>query len=309
MMKAVIAMLLVAAVSRGVSTIEKQIGAGDYRAALAALQATPVSERDARWHLLASKVWDGIQDPAKAVAEAQEAINLDPRNEASRLQLAQVFLTHNTPQPAAEILSDALPLFPNSTMIRLGLGIALNQLQRYDEAIRVLTDCLRLKPDFGPAFEALGSAYLDSLDFAKLLKEAGAYTRRNPGDYRGHYYEAAARDKLAMKGAETESLLRRSLALNPGFVAATALLGKVLLDSGRTAEAAGALEEAIRLGPNYKPAHLYLGIAYRKLGRMQDAKRESAELSRLNEEQNRVPPHLRYHRGSQSAAPKTPDQK
>ncbi|MGH9663247.1 MAG: hypothetical protein ACRD9L_02345, partial [Bryobacteraceae bacterium] len=80
MVRVVTALLAIAAVSRGVSTIEQQIAAGEFRAALAALQATPGPERNARWHLLASRAWDGIDDPAKAVEEAQAAINLDPRS-------------------------------------------------------------------------------------------------------------------------------------------------------------------------------------------------------------------------------------
>ncbi|MGH9666322.1 MAG: tetratricopeptide repeat protein, partial [Bryobacteraceae bacterium] len=253
--------------------------------------------------------WDGIDDPAKAVAEAQAAINLDPRSEASRLQLAQVFLTRNTPQPAVEILSQALPLFPESTLIRLGLGIALNGVERYDEAVRVLTDCLRRKPDFGPAFEALGNAYLGLADYARLRTTAMAYVRRNPDDYRGYYYQAAASDKLAMDAAGTEALLRRSVSLNPRFAGSTALLGKELIDEGRTMEAANALDQAIRMRPNDKLAHLYLGIAYRKLGRQEDARRESAELSRLNDEENRAAPKLRYHRGKAPDTLKTRDQK
>lgn len=309
MIGAVTALLALAAASQSASLIEQQIAAGEYRAALTSLQATPEPERNARWHLLASRAWDGANDPAKAVAEAQEAIRLDPRAEAPRVQLAQVFLTRNTPQPAAEILSDALPLFPNSTLIRLGLGIALNELQRYGEAVRVLTECLQLKPDFGPAFEALGNSYLDSLKFEELRKRAALYAQRNPEDFRGYYYEAAARDKLAMNAAQTESLLHRSLALNPSFVPASALLGKVLLDEGRTLEAVKALEHAISLRANYKPAHLYLGIAYRKLGRAEDARRESQVLSKLNNEQNRRVPGLRYHRGTHPAPAQPADQK
>ena len=100
--------------------------------------------------LLASKAEDGLNDAAKAVDEAQQAIDLDPHSEPARLQLAQIFLTRNTPEAAYEIFSEALPLFPDSALIRLGAGLALNQMRRYGDAIPILKDCLKLNPDLGP---------------------------------------------------------------------------------------------------------------------------------------------------------------
>jgi tetratricopeptide (TPR) repeat protein len=302
------ALLLFAAVPGGFDSVEKQLAAGDYRAALSALDLSAPGDRGAQWHLLASKCYDGLDNPAKAVQEVQQAIDLDPRAEQARLQLAQIFLTRNTPGAAYEILSEALPLFPQSPLIRLGLGLALNGLQRYDEAIEVLKDCLRLRPDLGLAFDGLGNAYLDSGDPEDLLREAAQYAQRNPRDFRGYYYAAAARQELGENVGETEALVRRSLELNPQFAASQLLLGRLLLDGGRNQEAADALEYAVRLRPKYAAAHLYLATAYRRLGRPEEARRQSAEVSKINEENGPVP-HLVYHRGSHPANPADPTQK
>jgi tetratricopeptide (TPR) repeat protein len=309
MVTALTAFVLLAAAPGAFGPVEKQIAAGDYRAALTALEMSAPDDRRAQWHLLASQCHDGLNDPASAVREAQEAIDLDPRNEPARIQLAQIFLTRNTPEAAYEILSEALPLFPQSALIRLGLGLALNGLQRYEEAIRVLRDSLRLKPDLGLAFDGLGNAYIDSTDFEGLLQEAEEYVRRNPADFRGHYYQATARRELGKSAEETEALVRRSLELNPRFAAAQVLLGRLLLDSDRTDEAARVLEQAVRLRPNYAPAHLYLATAYRRLGRTDLAREQSEEVSKINNQQNEPIPHLLYHRGNRSANPSSSDQK
>ena len=286
-----------------VPAIEKQLAAGDYRAALASLEAIPKEQRGARWSLLASKAYDGLNDPARAVEQAQRAIGLDPRSDGARLQLAQIFLSRNTPQPAYEILHEAAPLFPRSALIRFGLGLALNGLQRYADAIPVLQECLRLKPDLAAAFDALGNAYLDSRSFDGLLRDAAAYQALHPADFRGYYYEAVARQKLGRDAAQTEALARRSLELNPRFAAAHALLGKLLLDAGRPKDAVSDLEQAVRLRPEYTPAHMYLANAYKELGRMDDARREYAAVKRLKEQEDKPVPHLRYHRGNESPAP------
>lgn len=301
--------LLLFADQGGFDPIEKLITAGNYRAALAALQMSTPGDRNAKWYLLASRCHDGLNDPASAVQAAQEAMDLDPRSEPARIQLAQVFLTRNTPEAAYEILSDALPQFPHSALIRLGLGLALNGLQRYEEAIKVLKDCLRLQPDLSLAFDALGNAYLNSANFEGLMREAVAYVRRNPEDFRGYYYQASSRQELGQNGEETEALVRRSLELNPRFAAAQLLLGRILLDSDRTEQAASTLEQAVRLREKYAPAHLYLAIAYRRLGRLDDARRESEEVSKINRDESDRPPHLIYHRGNRPADPPNANQK
>jgi tetratricopeptide (TPR) repeat protein len=298
---AVLALSAVFAAYAAADAIETLIIGGNYSGALSALNSVPVQNRDARWHLLASKAEDGLNDPTKAVAEAQHAVDLDPRSEAARLQLAQIFLSRNTPEAAYEILNEAMPVFPNSALIRLGAGLALNQMRRYPEAIPVLKDALKLRPDLGPAFDALASAYLNSAAYETLLKESAEYSRTHPEDFRGFYYEASARVELALEPSVAESLLRRSILLNPNFAAAHALVGRVLLERGQTEVAVPELEEAIRLRPGYTPAHLYLAKAWRKLGKSDLARKESETVARLNEEESRPAPHLLYHRGNRRA--------
>lgn len=117
----------------------------------------------------------------------------------------------------------------------------------------------------------------------------------------GFYYEASARVELALDPASAETLLRRSIQLNPNFAAAHALLGRVLLQRNQADAAIPELQQAIRLRPAYTPAHLYLATAWRKLGKPDLARQESEIVARLNEEESRPTPHLLYHRGSQPA--------
>lgn len=275
--------------------IEKLIASGAYQEALAELERSAV--RSDRWHSLASKVFDGLNDPARAVEEAQAALDLEPRNESYHLQLAQIFLDRNTPQPAFEILSEAQALFPGSLLVRLGKGLALKELQRYAEAENELSECLRRNPKLGLAFDALATVYLHSKRYQDAQRAAQRFVVDNPGDFRGYYYMAAGRDGLKLETAETERLLERAIALRPDFAASHALLGKVRLDAGRPADAVPALEEAIRLRPDYSPAHYHLGGAYRQLGRSQDAERALGTFSELKEKERQPAPALRYRRG------------
>jgi tetratricopeptide (TPR) repeat protein len=248
--------------------------------------------------LRASRKYDEAGDPARAVAEAQAAIELEPRNLAARLQLGQIFLSHNTPAPAVEIFSDALAIAPDSVVAHLGRGLALRDMQRFDEAEKELTFCLARDPKLGIALDALGGIYLQISQAEKLMKVARQYIETNPSDHRGYYYLAAAAEHDKQEGVDVSSLLRHALKLNPNFAASHALLGKVLTQQDRLDEGVTELERAVQLRPDYAPAHLYLGNAYRKVGRTADATREFQTLRELNEKQ-RSQPSLTYHRGQE----------
>jgi tetratricopeptide (TPR) repeat protein len=247
-------------------------------------------------HLLASQAWQALGDPAKAVSEAQAEISSSPRNLAGYLQLGQIFLQYNTPQPAVEIFSKALQVAPDSLVAHLGEGLALKGIQQFDLAEKELSLCLKLNPQMTVAFDGLAELFIESLEFEKLSGIARQYLQTNPSDYRGYYYLAAAQEHETERGQATEALLRKAIALDPGFAASYTLLGKLLLQRGSAAEAVPELEHAIHLRPDYRPAHLNLANAYRKLGRGADAARELQKVRDLNEKDS-TKPSLLYHRG------------
>src|SRR5262249_15333558 len=76
-------------------------------------------------HLHASQTYDGLKDPARAVSEAQAEILSNPKRLAGYLQLGQIFLEYNTPEPAVEIYAKALELAPDALLAHLGAGLAL----------------------------------------------------------------------------------------------------------------------------------------------------------------------------------------
>jgi tetratricopeptide (TPR) repeat protein len=261
-----------------------------------------VESRNPTWYLLASKAYDGLDDVNAAVRNAQIALDLNPRTEQTHLQLAQIFLSRNTPEAAFSILDDAKVLFPDTVLIRLGLGLALRDMRRYEEAAAMLQDVLRSKPNLSTAFDALGSVYLNAARYDDLIASAAAYAENNPDDYRGYFFQAAGKEKSGSATHEVEKLLRRSLQLNPNFAPGYALRGKILLDAGDVPSATRDLETAIRLRPDYTPAHVQLIRAYKRAGRVEEASREITELARLNEEAGKPVPRLLYHRGPAGAA-------
>jgi tetratricopeptide (TPR) repeat protein len=270
-------------------SIERSLTGGRYRDALAQLEAEP--DRSVRWHVLASKAYDGLDNPARAVAEAEAALQINPRSEAAHVQLGYIFLGRNTPLAAAEIFADAEKLLPDSLVVRLGKGLAQKELQRYDEAEDSLRTCL----PHPIAFDALATILVQRGKFEQAKDLATRFIGTNPADYRGYYFLAAAKDGLQEDDAVTAA--KQSLARKPDFAATHALLGKIYLRQGAIPEAVAALERAIQYRPTLVQAHLHLAQAFRKLGRTEDAAREFRLVSDLRKAEAQPKPSLRYHRG------------
>lgn len=274
--------------------IEQLIARGQFQEALRRTEALPLTVQR---HLLASKSHDGLGDAARAVAEAEKALALDPKSEAAHLQLGQIFLSHNTPQAALDVFTDAIALHPNSFLLRTGRGLALKDLNLYDEAIAELRKCLEAKPGFAICFDGLATSYLNAKRFDELAAAAAAQEKANPTDYRAPYFSAAAKSATGAPPAETIPLLQRSINRNKRFAAAHALLGRVLLQENLDA-AIAALETAVQLRPDYAPALLNLAQAYKKADREQEAAKVFDQLRAANEKERAGKPALIYHRGS-----------
>ena len=269
--------------------IERSVSAGRYREALAQLERT--AERPAAWHVLASKAHDGLNDPAHAVAEAEKALELEPGSEAAHVQLGFIFLSRGTPKAAVEIFTEAEKLLPDSLVVRLGKGLALKELQLYDEAEATLARCW----PHPLAFDALATVLVQRTKFEQAKALSERFVKANPGDYRGYYFLGAAKNGLQEQGVR--EALRESLARKGDFAAAHALMGKLQMSDGEFLAAAASLEKAIRYRPDLVQAHLHLAQTYRKLGREEDALREFGVVSELKKKEAQPKPGLLYHRG------------
>lgn len=272
------------------AAIERQVTAGRYRDALKLLEME--RERPVAWHVLASKVYDGLNDPARAVSEAEAALKLDPRSEAAHVQLGFIFLSRNTPAAAVDVFTEAEQTFATSLVVRLGKGLALKELQRYDEAETSLAACF----PHPIAFDALATVFVQRSKFAEAKALATRFIAANPADYRGYYYLAAGKDGLGEKDART--VVQKSLALKADFAASHALLGKIQFREGELEAAVISFEQAIRQRPGLVQAHLQLGQVLRKLGRTEEAKREFAIVRELQDKEAQPKPSLLYHRGA-----------
>lgn len=113
----------------------------------------------------------------------------------------------------------------------------------------------------------------DQVAKAQAEQEYRAALAQNPQDEKAiiRLAEIAAA-KGDNKQATDEYL--RCVELEPGDAEAKLGLAKVLIETNETAKALSLLEESVRLEPTNAAAHYRLSTAYRKMGRLDDARRE-----------------------------------
>jgi tetratricopeptide (TPR) repeat protein len=97
--------------------------------------------------------------------------------------------------------------------------------------------------------------------------------------------------ELAFQAAELDRAIEhfsRAVKLEPGFADAFLELGRALIAAGQVAEAVTPLETAVKLQPENPLTHFHLSTAYTRLGRSEEAKRESALHKELDEKMRRT---------------------
>lgn len=119
-------------------------------------------------------------------------------------------------------------------------GIALRRANKVEEAVNSLLECLKLKPDFDLAFNALGSAYFQMGDFQKAIDN----------------FEKV--EELS-KNASLKNKVKESLA------SSYAKLGSSAIIDGNYEKAINNLVKATQLH-NYDAAYLFLAQAYNETG-------------------------------------------
>jgi tetratricopeptide (TPR) repeat protein/tRNA A-37 threonylcarbamoyl transferase component Bud32 len=175
-------------------------------------------------------VYDGTGHPQEALEELQRVLALQPGNDDAHRVLGDILLRRGRQEEGLAELKQAVDLRPNYPENQRILGRAYYDVGRYAEAIRFFTRMTELQPDNSRGFQMLGAAYQASGDNARAIEN---YERAN--------------------------------AIRPD-AKAYANIGIIHYAQGRFPQAAGALEESVRLDPNSAQQLRYLGDTYRQLG-------------------------------------------
>jgi tetratricopeptide (TPR) repeat protein len=226
----------------------------------------PAGER-ASGATVAGLAYENLNQYTEAIEHFKHAIELAPEREDPYLYLARVYgKKHSFPAMVA-ILEQARKQITGSVKIEVAFGNGLVSVERYAEAIQILTESLRISPDELEAYPNLAEAYRNTGE-PKLATETLRKLAGHKPDYPMLHLVIARslsqEDPVDFAGVLEELDLAEKA--SPDDYEVYYLRGKIFLRMNRFTEAIRSLLRAIELRPTDSSAHYQLGLAYSKSG-------------------------------------------
>jgi tetratricopeptide (TPR) repeat protein len=212
-------------------------------------------------------------------------------------------LTRDFPQDA-EVLYQAVHVYSDlslrssqdllinassSYQLRLLNAEALETQERWDEAAAEYRAVLAQSPNLPGIHYRLGRLLL-SLPENNLTPATRDDARRefeeelkiNPRNA-GAEYVLGEMARQAKAWAQASDHFANAARLNPAFADAHIGLGRSLISDSKYQDAIRPLEQAVKLQPENPVAHYHLATAYRRVGRTEEADRESVAFKQMSE--------------------------
>lgn len=234
----------------------------------------------AELHNLLAEIEEKDGNFVAAANEFEIAAHMDP-SESNLFDWASELLVHRTLEPSIEIFRQANERYPQSSRLAIGLGMALYSLGKYDDAVTSLLRAADLNPSDPRCYPFLSRAYDSSPGQAdEVIKRFRRFAELEPNNGRALYYYAMSlwKGKRAQDPSldlhQIESLLTKSIALDPKLAEAQLQLGNLYSDQSKYAEAIPHYKHALELNADLPDAHYRLGQAYVRTGDKDHAQQE-----------------------------------
>ncbi|MGA8043686.1 MAG: tetratricopeptide repeat protein [Terracidiphilus sp.] len=222
-----------------------------------------------------------------AANEYEAAAHMDP-SEDNLFDWGSEMLLHRTYEPAIAIFQQATLRYPHSPRLFIGLGLALYSRGKYDDAVKALLAAADLAPSDARCYYFLSKAYDSSPTQAdEVIARFQRYASLQPGDAKAQYYYALSlwKGKRAQNSnvdsKTVESLLQKSITLDPSFPQAHVQLGDLYADQHEYEKSIPEYERALQLDPSISDAHYRLGTDYVHAGQRDKAQQEFAIYQKL----------------------------
>jgi tetratricopeptide (TPR) repeat protein len=225
-----------------------------------------------------------------AANEYEAAAHMDP-SEDNLFDWGSEMLLHRTYEPAITIFQQATLRYPRSPRLFIGLGLALYSRGKYDEAVKALMTAIDFTPADARAYYFLSKAYdLSPNQADEVIARFQRYASLKPDDAKAQYYYALSlwKGKRAQNAnvdnGMIESLLKKSIQLDPTFPQAMVQLGDLYGDQHEYEKSIPQYERALQLDASISDAHYRLGTDYVHVGQRDKAQKEFAIYQKLRAE-------------------------
>jgi tetratricopeptide (TPR) repeat protein len=207
-------------------------------------------------------------NPAAAAEQATEILKVVPGHPQATLFLGVARRRTSDASGAVGILEPLAAKHPNWALAHYELGLALGADRQGEAAVSALRSALRLKPDMGEAWRALGDHLTAMSDAAGADAAYAQHIRLSSQDPRLMEAGAALCDNRI---AVAEALLREHLKQFPTDVAAIRMLAEVAGRIGRMGDSETLLRRSLELAPSFTGARHNLALVLHRQHRPAEA--------------------------------------
>jgi predicted Zn-dependent protease len=268
-----------------------EIRTGQYAKAKEEIQKLLGARNTAELHSLLASADEKSGGYVRAANEYQIAAHMDP-SEENILSWGSDLLAHRALQPAAEVFQRGVQLYPRSTNLQIGLGMALYSSRQYQQAFQALCRAIDLNPSDLHPYLVLGNAYdISPLPSQAVTVHFARLAQLEPRNPKALYYyalslwEARSAAVRARVSQEVETLLKSAVRLDPAFGEAHLQLGILYAEEGHYAREIAEYRAATRLDPRRADAHYRLAQALLRAGNRAAAQKELETFNRLHQQQ------------------------
>jgi len=263
---------------------------GDYPRARANVQSLLARDNTAELRHLLADIEEKQGHPMEAVREYQRAAELSV-SEPNLFDWGAELLLHSAVEPAIEVFTKGNRLFPRSSRMLLGLGVAQYGRGSYEEAVKALSQASDLNPDDPTAYLFLGRLQaVNTIASHESAEKLSRFVRLQPTNALAAYYYAVSlwRQRKGADDAATSSqvelLLQKAVQLDSKLAPAYLQLGILHAEQKNVAKAVSDYEKAIEADPRLEQAHYRLAQAYRQAGESVKAQKELQTYEALSKE-------------------------
>jgi tetratricopeptide (TPR) repeat protein len=244
----------------------------------------------AELHNLLAEVEEKDGKFVEAANEYESTAHMDP-SESNLFDWGSELLLHRTLGPAVEVFQQASGRYPTSQRLVVGLGMALYARGNYDDAVKSLLKAADLNPSEPNCYLFLAKAYDSSPSQAdEVIQRFRRFAELQPSNARALYYYAMSLWKgkrgqdPSLDLHQVESLLTKSLALDPNLAEAHLQLGNLYSDQNKHAEAIPEYKRALELNSDLADAYYRLGQAYVRTGDKDRAQEQFEVYQKIREQ-------------------------
>jgi tetratricopeptide (TPR) repeat protein len=163
--------------------------------------------------------------------------------------------------------------FPKKTLKEFGKGVDADRQGKTEEAVEHYQKAISYSPDFYPAHNNLGTAYLSGGNFEHAQREFEAAVKINQNDAQA-YFNLGNVLLLTQRYDQAEHEIELGLQRRPDSAFGNFLQGSLCSHTGRPEQAEKSLLDALKLDPTMSQAHLQLVNLYLQQKRNADAIKE-----------------------------------